>query len=92
MSKNGNDPAYPQPANHAGYRAQWSAGTGGLTKREAFARSAQAAIIGGGVAADITAACNKAGKEDDFFRVVAEIALEHADALLVALEKEVDEK
>ena len=96
MIDKGSEPAYPQPATPAGYRAQWASGTGGLTKREAFALSAQAAIIGGEVAKDITAACVDKGNDEEFWRVVAEIAIEHADALLAALEpdeaQEVDKK
>ena len=88
---NGNSPAYPQPATPAGYRAEWATGSGGLTKREEFARSAQAAMIGNaGLLQDITAACKSKGKDDHYHRVIAEIALDHADALLIALEKEVD--
>ena len=60
----------------------------GLTKREAFAQTAHAGMLSSSkLMQDITAQCAKLNKEDEFFRVTAEIAVDHADALLEALDK-----
>jgi len=61
---------------------------GGFTKREAIAQTAQAALLSNTKSMqEIMAQCHRARKDEEFYRVTAEIAVEYADALLEALEK-----
>ena len=88
MSEKGNEPAYPQPAAPAGYRAQWAPGTGGLTKREHIATEAMKALLSNPKITEKFDDVTDEGSQ----QVICCIAVEHADALLLALEKEVDDK
>ncbi len=82
--KNGFQPAYPIAENDMGD----SPVNLGLTKRESFAQTTQAALLSNAKSIqEITAQCSRVNKDEEFYRVTAEIAVEHADALLEALER-----
>ncbi len=62
----------------------------GLTKREAFAQTAQAALLSNAASMrEIMTQISRVrvNKDEEFYRGTAEIAIDHADALLEALEK-----
>ena len=85
---NGRAPAYPQPATPAGYRAKWSEGQGGLSKREHIATELMKGIVSNGRSMQgIVAACSKAAKDHEFPMILSQLTIVYADALLEELEK-----
>ncbi len=85
MNENGNAPAYPQPASPAGYRAKWSDGFGGLSKREHMATEAMKGMISN-QAVLVAALRTEEGGQRSAEHVLANGAVVFADALLEALE------
>ena len=84
--ENSKEPAFPFTWHN---REGDECAESGLTKREFFASNAQNAIIGNAdTLREITKATNSTSpkeREAAFLRVIARIAVQHADALLEAL-------
>ena len=89
MSDN-SGPAYPQPAGPAGFRHTWNDGFGGLSKREAFARSCHAALLGNNTILEAIKFGGNSARVPDrvVLRLTAQLAVAHADALLEALKND----
>lgn len=85
---NGKAPAHPQPASPAGYRAKWSDGFGGFTKREHMATEALKGLLSNHAAVSSAIAAEKTeGFDLSAEQVLAATACSFADRLLEELEK-----